>query len=393
MNFSISKPISVLFISLLALSLSFLILQTPNFQFVQNQPMINTVSAVIVPHFDLAEDSRQIILNQAAEKITPKTIILVAPNHFNAGGYDVVTTDKTWRLTNALLEPDTDKMIQLKIPMVEEAFNREHGIANILSPIKTSFPDAKLIPIIIKPNLPKERTQELAQRLEQVCSRNCLLVASIDFSHYQPGALAEIHDQLSLKASNDLDEDLAWQTEVDSRQVLALAIHWAKSRQTEKFRLFENNNSGKMANAPDSESTSFILGWFERGEKTEFPAKTFMAGYKLAEFKDARFTQGASHLIDLSDTAAMAMQCRKDSDYCQLNQILWNAPFWRETQNGLVVAGKITAQSYELVLLPTNNQGLLKDEAKLAVINRVRRALDAPEVSLSYDYDKIKLAR
>lgn len=394
MRFSASKPIYVLLVSLGALALSFLILQKPNFELTPGQTFTNTISTIIVPHFDLAAVTRQNLLYQAAEKVTPKTIILISPNHFNTGGYDIITTNKTWRLKNSYLEADKPKIAKLNIPIIDTAFDREHGIFNLLGPINNAFPDAKIIPIIIKPNLDRDHTIELVNQLDKVCTNSCLLVASVDFSHYQPGALAEVHDQFGLKALNNLDEDLIWQTEVDSNQALSMAIRWAKLHKTEKFSFLDNSNSGKIENSPDAESTSFVTGWFERGKTISNTSQTFMAGVALEKFSDPRFLQGVDQKIELSNERAMALLCRDNSYYCGLNQLFWNPPFWRETQNGLVVAGVISSNQYKLVLLPTNNEGkLLRGEEKLAVINRIRQNLNLSTVTIGYGYDTMEISR
>lgn len=391
---SFSKPIYVLLMSLLALALSFLILERPTFELNPGQTFTTTVSTLIVPHFDMAAVARQDILYRAAEKVSPKTIILLSPNHFNSGGYDVITTNQTWRLSNAYIESDQAKIAKLNLPIVETAFEREHGIRNILDPLNKAFPDAKIIPIIIKPNLTQERMTTLANQLDKVCPKSCLLVASVDFSHYQPGALAEVHDQFALKALNNLDENLTGQTEVDSRESILVALNWARQHQTEKFVKFENNNSGQIENAPDAESTSFMTGWFERGKTTPNTTQTFIAGRNLNQYPDARFLQGVDQKIELTDERSMALLCRDKSDYCGLNQLFWNAPFWRETQNGLVVAGVIRENQYKLVLLPTDNNGkLLRGDNKLAVINQIRQNLKLTPVSIGYGYDILNVSR
>ena len=145
---------------------------------------------------------------------------------------------------------------------------------------------------------------------------------------------------------------------------------------------------------PDAESTSVILGWFERGKTLSDTGQTFVAGVNLDKFSDPRFINGVDEKVELSDERAMALLCHENSDFCGLNQLFWNAPFWRETQNGLVVAGEILPDKYRLVLLPTDNHGrLLRGEEKLAVINRVRQSLKFPTVSIGYGYDTIILKR
>lgn len=369
-------------------------MQRPNFEIEPGQTFTTTISTIIAPHFDMAAVLRQDLLYRAAQKVNPKTIILVSTNHFDAGGYDILTTDKTWRLKNASLEADKNLIKKLNLPLDETAFDREHGIFNLLSPINNAFPDAKIVPIILKPTLSRDKTIELARQLDEVCTSNCLMVSSVDFSHYQPGALAEVHDQFTLKALNNLDEDLIWVAETDSSQALSMAIHWAKLHKTEKFMALDNSNSGKLENAPDAESTSFVTGWFERGKTVLETDKTFIAGLNLEKYKDPRFVIGVDEKIELSNERDMALLCHDQSEFCSLNQLFWNAPFWRETQNGLVMAGIISKNQYHLVLLPTDNNGvLLRGEAKLAVINRIRKNLNLSDIAISYGYDTININR
>src|SRR3990167_7156705 len=66
----------------------------------------------------------------------------------------------------------------------ESAFNREHGITNILGDIADNFPNARLIPLMLKQNLSKETTAKLSDELARICPQNCLMVSSVDFSHY-----------------------------------------------------------------------------------------------------------------------------------------------------------------------------------------------------------------
>jgi len=245
-----------------------------------NQTIESTkISAAIIPHHDLAQNQRKAVLADVAAQIKPSTIIIVSPNHFDAGGANIITTDKTWKLQNAVVESDKEKIFELadgeSVFSDEAAFSREHGISNVLADINLNFPDAKIIPIIIKQNTDQESIGLLADKLNNVC-QGCLLIASVDFSHYLPGTVAEIHDIYSTKALQNLDEEEIYKSEVDSQQSLALAIKWAKLNQTELFHLTDNTNSAKLLNEPDAESTSYVLGWFQTGQKNINNDLTFM---------------------------------------------------------------------------------------------------------------------
>ncbi len=276
---------------------------------------------VIIPHHDLAHSQRKALLAQVSAEVKPETLIIISPNHFDAGDAKIITTDKTWKLQNAIVEANKEKIFELadgeSVFSDDAAFSREHGIINVLSDINLNFPDAKIIPIIIKQNTDKESIGLLAEKLNKVC-QGCLLIASVDFSHYLPGTLAEIHDVYSIKALQNLDEEEIYKTEVDSEQSLALAIKWAKLNQTEFFHLAENTNSAKLLNEPDSESTSYVLAWYQTGQKNINDDATFMiAGdtmfaryvdYKYADMLDDVFSNLGNRFFAGTDLSFLNLE-------------------------------------------------------------------------------------
>ena len=228
------------------------------------------ISALIIPHHDLMKDERADFFASLKNSVSSKTIILVSPNHFNSGNAQVITTDKEWQLASGKISPGTElahQIVSLGLAADDgAAFVNEHGILNILPDISANFSNSKVIPLIIRQNTSRAVMDSLAKGLYQICIDNCLVISSVDFSHYQPGALAEIHDSLSIKALTNLDEDMIWKAEVDSNQSLYLAMKFAKSNNTDKFNLAANTNSGKLANSADAESTSYIVGWYGTGK-------------------------------------------------------------------------------------------------------------------------------
>ncbi len=257
----------------------------------------SNISTIVVPHHDLVKEKRSAFLKEIALNNQPETIILVSLNHFLAGSYDITTTKQTWELQDKELFADQEKIDQLinnnVISSEESAFSREHGIRNLLGEIKDYFPQSKIIPIIFKENADSEKINQLAQNLDKICLKKCLLISSVDFSHYQPGALSEIHDNLSIRVLTNLDEEAISRAEVDSRESLLLAIKWAKLQETEQFILKENTNSGKINNERDSETTSYVFGYWQKVEQKNMSDEfTFMVGGDMmfARFIDHTFS-------------------------------------------------------------------------------------------------------
>lgn len=389
-SLKLSRSARAVILSIFALILTFFVFQTNFFAISQ---LNSTIPVVVMPHHDLAKSLRDDLLNQVWNRINPKTIILVSPNHFEAGGYNILTTNRQWRLDNAYFEPDTNKISALNIQTDDLAFDREHGIFNLLNPLKNTFPDARIVPIMIKQDTSAAQLDAMILNLNKVCKADCLVVASVDFSHYQPASVASVHDLLSIKALSNLDENQVWQAEVDSNPTLYLATRFAKNRGATSFHLTANTNSGLLEHAPDAESTSYVLGWFDFIKPEKIKTETFTVGYNLKNLTDSRLIRGIDQKIDLADSRAMALNCLDKPDYCALNRILWGPDFYRDILNGLVVVGEIQANQYKLVLVPTRNNLVLRGEEKLVVINKIRAKLNLSENTISDGYDIILISK
>lgn len=379
--------------SIFVLAFSFLVLNTNLFvNSSQKNFFSQSISTVIVPHHDLAALQRQLTLSNVSARVNPKTIILISPNHFNVGGYNLLTTKRTWRIQNAIFEPDERKIEKLGLEIDDLAFDREHGITNLLDPLKNAFPDAKIMPIMVMSGTSATQLDILVKDLQKICPNNCLMVNSVDFSHYQPASVGAIHDLYSIEALSNLDNSQIWQTEVDSTASLYIAINWAKAHGTNWFNLEANTNSGLMDGSPDAESTSYVFGWFEIGEKRPLNTSTFVIANNLSVL-DQRLTKGVDEKIDLNNSHEMGVLCFEKPQYCALNRLFWGPDFYRDILNGLVVTGEITEDKYKLVLTPVSmeTKNALRGEAKLHIINQIRAKLNLPDVKISDGYDTIIL--
>lgn len=357
------------------------------------------ISGIILPHHDLVGDKRAEVLKEINELINPQTIILISTNHFNAGNANIIITDKVWNILDAQINPNKeiiDKILDSKLTIKDEmAFSHEHGIFNLLAPIHNYFPNAKIVPIIIKPGANREDLKSLTERLFMLCNNNCLLIASVDFSHYLPGALAEIHDKLSIRALDNLDENLIWQTEVDSREALYTTILWAKMHQTNKFVLKENTNSGKINNSRDTETTSYVFSWYGKGSFEKIKPETTFIVYKGINEKEnnigERFFRGTDqidgngNLLSLIETINLSQTEKDKIKY--LNELVNN--------KNLAVAGSISANNIQIVLLPwkdTNGKAqLLRGDEKTNYIRKIRDDLNLFDLNINYGYDIIKI--
>lgn len=366
--------------------------------FVINNYNEKKIAAIIIPHHDLVRQERKEFLNSFGKKIDPNTILLISPDHFASGHQNITTTKKDWNLGNKIFESDKNKIENLtqntSVKIQDSAFTREHGIFNVLGDIKDNFSNAKIIPLIIKENTPQEEIVNLNKNLNLICKIRCLLISSIDFSHYQPSSVAKIHDIFSLESLYNLDENQTMKAEVDSPASLTLTVLWAKAHGTKRFNLNLNTNSGLLTNEPDSESTSYVLGWFEKGIKTFADDETFVAGLNLNQTKDTRLITGIDEIINLDNKDNLNNLCYEKKEYCDIISKLQQEPFKTAVGAGMIVTGQIKDKTHNLVLSPsvTNTHVLLRGNDKLDVINNIRKDLDLENIVNGLNYDKIEIS-
>lgn len=73
------------------------------------------ISAIILPHHDLVKAQRQTFLGEVKENIdTPRTIILLSPNHYETGTAEIQTTDRTWEVSSGQISPDLEVIKSLE---------------------------------------------------------------------------------------------------------------------------------------------------------------------------------------------------------------------------------------------------------------------------------------
>lgn len=233
---------------------------------------IPKISGIVVPHHNIVQERRVAMFSEIKDRLSdnpPSSIILISPNHYDRGRGLIQTTEREWRTADGMLAPNKsaiNALVETNIVTREpDSFAGEHGITLILGDIKQTFPDATLVPLIIKESTGASTIQNLKKILNAQCN-HCLVIASVDFSHYQPSALADLHDRLTLRGLQMRNSALLMQkAETDAPPVLGFLTQWAGEHETPRFVLFDHTNSGVMLNNPDSESTSHIFGWYEEG--------------------------------------------------------------------------------------------------------------------------------
>lgn len=228
--------------------------------------------AIVLPHHNIVQDVRQNFLQKISRsRPVTKKIILIAPDHFSQNQQQLNINIENWNLSTGFMKFGD---LNLNLPVNNSLLKNDHSVYNPLADLKTYFPKATIYPILIGQKVAFSTLESLLLTLESVCHFDCLLVASVDFSHYLPATLAEVHDTHTIKILNNFELNNLNNVEVDSPQSLYLLTKFSQNKSAKKFNLFAHTNSGYISSNPDIETTTHVFAYYTRGFSPIISTKT-----------------------------------------------------------------------------------------------------------------------
>lgn len=148
-----------------------------------------SIKGIILPHHLLVKTQMDEFYKLTAKNHPNiNRIILVSPNHFLYGFHYIQSTDQEFTPKNS---PKLDQYFienlakNTPLEIEPKDFEKEHGIMAELSFISKYFPKAKIVPITLKSDIPQDRLDSLIKEINKADLSNTLIIASIDFTHYE----------------------------------------------------------------------------------------------------------------------------------------------------------------------------------------------------------------
>jgi len=228
----------------------------------------------VVPHHLVAEEIiEKFFLEIASSKNSPRSIILLAPDHFNVGrvaGKSFVSVDPDAKefyglnIDNRLLRKLTDESLLLDSSYVKV----DHAVADLVPYIQKYFRQSDFVPILISSDASREAVEKLVKTINSRAGSRTIVIASVDFSHYLPSRAAEFHDVKSVAVLMDFRREDFADLDVDSWQALYGARFFARLRGQESPSVIGRGNSSDFLKSGDAEeTTSYFSVVF--GEKSD----------------------------------------------------------------------------------------------------------------------------
>lgn len=239
------------------------------------QPVDENVSGGIIPHHLLVADKiADFYLRMRNQNV--KTVVLIGPNHFQAGVGNILASQAVWQTPYGTIEPEDDLISMLiqntGVLVDEKPFEQEHAISVHVSFIKKIFPEASLVPLILKFGTTQDEIDRLANVLAAQGDEETLVLASVDFSHHLPVWVADFHDDLALSLINNFETGRLTRAEVDSPASLSVLLAYLRMKGDGQFELLHHTNAAGVLGQPDlMDTTSHVIGYYTKGEVQSDP--------------------------------------------------------------------------------------------------------------------------
>lgn len=262
------------------------------------------VRGIIAPHH-LLVGTQMATLYESLANQNPSIVVIIGPDHDGAGVSRVVTTDIGYDTPYGSLDVETSLATQLTaIPFIQvdrRAFTYEHSINSHTAFIRRTFGNVPILPIMVHGTTTLDEAEALARTLNAILPDDALVIASVDFSHYLPEWIANLHDRVSESVIDAFDINALPTLEVDSPASLATLQMYLSMRDAKTIVYRDHTNSASVTHAPHTfDTTSHVYRAFADGPVEERPA-----GISLLFYGDSMFDRGVQAIADKQGEAAI----------------------------------------------------------------------------------------
>lgn len=193
--------------------------------------------SIIVPHHDIAVKQQNSIYKAVSKLIQPEVIVVIGPDHYEKGrssiavpAEDVSFTapDGTFETDFALAEKlKNDARLSSAVSVQSEMWEFDHAIYSHTPFLKKYFPNSKILPLLLKPLASDDEFEDfknLADFLYENLPESSLVVASVDFSHYQIPRMTALHDYATKNTIQNMES--VRHMEIDSPETISCIMSY-----------------------------------------------------------------------------------------------------------------------------------------------------------------------
>ncbi len=230
------------------------------------------IAGGIVPHHLLAGKLIASFFKTLSET-SLETLIIIAPNHRRYGRNSLNTSLLDWSTPFGVVKTDTatvNKLVsRMNASLSNDLLEKEHSISSLVPYIKYYMPDVKIATFLVHGNYTAGDASKLGEMLseELSASKNTVLIASIDFSHYLDAATADKMDERTLKAIQAFDLrsiSLMGNDNLDSPPSIITLLSAMKEIKADALEVTGHDNSAYISGKEYNYTTSYYTIFYRR---------------------------------------------------------------------------------------------------------------------------------
>lgn len=224
----------------------------------------------IIPHDTLHSEYIAHFFRKLKEQ-NPSTILLIAPNHQEAGPAAITTAKGFFATSFGKVEIDEKTVNKIlsssQVGEDEKVIEGEHSLGVIALYLKYYLPQTKVIPLIFKAGVKENALRGLIDTMKDVLPPETVIVATIDFSHYLTATQAAASDAVTGQAIETFDAGKilsfgqSFNDYLDSPPSLVFMLMWFKEKNAQVKILYQTN-SGFLSGRLNEPCTSYFEAVF-----------------------------------------------------------------------------------------------------------------------------------
>ena len=148
---------------------------------------------------------------KAISSKNPELVIILGPNHFGIGKDVATMVDVQWKTPIGLVEVDSEAAREIAnnskyIEIDEFSHSKDHSLEVQIPMLQSIFSKKfKILPIILR-DQSLEMAKDVGNAVAQIAkSRNAMIVASSDFTHYEENSIAHSQDKALIEPILEMD--------------------------------------------------------------------------------------------------------------------------------------------------------------------------------------------
>ena len=175
-----------------------------------------SAKGIVLPHAGFVYSGR-VAVNTVSKVLPKKRLLVLGPNHTGQGAKFSLWPSGSWKILDKKIKIDEELAIAIltKGENIDEdtlAHTLEHSIEVELPILDYFFGDFKFVPIACQRGTIvdyQETARQISEAIKSLgsSSKDILLVASTDLTHYEGDQVARKKDRRAIEAIIDLDEE------------------------------------------------------------------------------------------------------------------------------------------------------------------------------------------